>query len=162
MDVKQSTFLHVWEFSRHSKVNNPKALMFKIARNLACNELRRRKRFDAAFVTTSDYSENEIEQATCSTTPSPEQITSLRDDIQRVFKVINDLPERPKQTIIMHRMHGLSYKAIAQKLDVSQSSVEKYMIEALKRMRKCLAQDHDQGSPITPFQPDPGRQRKIS
>ncbi len=162
MDVKQSAFLHVWEFSKHSKINNPKALMFKIARNLAYNEIRRRKRFDASFVTTSDYSEYEIEHATYSTTPSPEQITSLRDDIQRVFEEIDTLPERPKQTLIMHRIHGKSYKEIAQILSVSESSVEKYMIEALKRLRKCLTPDQDQEATIVYFQPAPGRQRKVS
>jgi len=139
LDVKQSAFMHVWEFSSHTKIDNPKALMFKIARNLAYNEIRRRKRFDAAFVTTSDYSENEIEQVSCSATPSPEQMTSLRDDIQRVLKKINTLPERQKQAIIMHRLQGKSYKKIAQELRVSESSVEKYMIFALKTIRLTLS-----------------------
>jgi len=143
LDVKQSAFLRVWEFSSHTIVNNPKALMFKIARNLAYNEIRRRKRFDAAFVTTSDYSETEIEQVICAQSVSPEKITSLRNDVQRVFKEINALPERPKQAIIMHRMQGMSYKEIAQELGVSESSVEKYMIEALKRLRNCLHSDQD-------------------
>ncbi len=132
MDVKQSVFLHVLEFAARTKINNPKAFMFKVARNLAYSEMRRRIRHDSAFITTGDYSLDEISQEPQSTAPSPEQSTSIKDEIGNLFRIINTLPKRQRQTIMMHRVDGLSYKEIAQKLDVSVSSVEKYMSHALK------------------------------
>lgn len=137
-DVKQSMFVHVLEYAKKKKIENPKALMFKIARNLAVNELRRRKRSNAIFVVTSDYSPTDITQTIPSSAPTPEEATSLKNDVHRVMEAINDLPEGQKQAVILSRMHGDNYRTIAHKLGVSESSVEKYMIKALKTIRARL------------------------
>ncbi|MEM9619260.1 MAG: sigma-70 family RNA polymerase sigma factor [Pseudomonadota bacterium] len=137
-DLKQSVFVQVLEYAREQEIDNPKALMFKIARNLAVNELRRRKRFEAVFVPTDDYDSPLIAQKIASETPTPEETTSSREDMRRFTDALNSLPPRQRQAMILSRMHGCTYRTIAQKLGVSESSVEKYMVKALKTLREKL------------------------
>ncbi len=137
-DVAQNVFLRVWAFSETEKIDNPRALIFKTASNLALNELKRRNRFERRHVSAADPIENDPLKHVASLAPSPETETSIREDVTLTLAAIRDLPERPRRAFVMNRFDGLSYKEIARALQVSESSVEKYMIEALKILREKL------------------------
>lgn len=139
VDLKQSVFVLVLEYSRENHIDNPKALMFKIARNLAVNEMRRRKRHNQTFVCSGGF-ENSTpdEELVPSHAPTPEETTASRQNLRRLANAINLLPERQKQTVMLSRLKGYTYKQIAKEFGVSQSSVEKYMINALKTLRAEL------------------------
>lgn len=137
-DVKQSVFVRVLEYSLQNQIENPKALMFRIARNLAVNEIRRRKRFGATFVQTDDYSSTLQDRGTPSDTPTPEEEVTVRNEMDLLSEEINRLPQRQKLTFILNRVHGLKYRDIALRLNVSESSVEKYMMKTLKTLREAL------------------------
>ena len=70
-DVVQSVFLRVWAFAENSVVDNPRALLFKTAGNLALNELKRRNRFTSRHVEPGASSENDPLHNVASTSPSP-------------------------------------------------------------------------------------------
>ena len=46
---------------------------------------------------------------------------------------------------MLHRNSGMSYRDIAHELDVSVSSVEKYILQALKQCRRALATYTEEG-----------------
>ena len=50
----------------------------------------------------------------------------------------------------MHRNTGMSYSDIAGELGVSVSSIEKYILQALKHCRLALAQYYDEEPPRGP------------
>ncbi|MHA7871871.1 MAG: RNA polymerase sigma factor [Hyphococcus sp.] len=134
-DIKQAAIVKVLEYAADNAIDNPKALIFRIARNLAINELRRRKRFNATFVNTSDYSEEDSIAAISADTPDPEQTISYKNELGRLVNAIQNLPDKQKKTVILGRIHGLENRKIAETLEVSESSVEKYMRVALKTIR---------------------------
>ena len=70
---------------------------------------------------------------------SPEQIVSSREKLARIMRVVDALPEKCRQAFLLHRHSGLSYTQIAAEMGVSVSSVEKYILEALKHCRQKLA-----------------------
>jgi len=49
------------------------------------------------------------------------------------------MPFKVKQAFLLHRQSGLPYSAIAEQMQVSVSSVEKYILQALKQCRETLA-----------------------
>ena len=57
----------------------------------------------------------------------------------RIYAAIDELPLKCRQAFLLHRNSGLSYSDIALELDVSVSSVEKYILQALKHCRAALA-----------------------
>ncbi len=137
-DVAQSVFLRVWVYAATDIVNNPRALIFKTAGNLAVNEMKRRKKFDRKHVATTDRDGQSTLQNIAAPGPTPEKDACLKEDVREMLEAIEALPEKPKRAFTMNRFDGLNYREIAKRMKVSESSVEKYMIDALKRLRQTL------------------------
>jgi len=150
-DVVQSVFLRVWAFAENGVIENPRALLFKTASNLALNEMKRRNRYTRRHVEPAASSENDALHNVASLSPSPEKQASLREDVSITMAAINDLPDRPRRAFVMNRFDGLSYKQIAVLMNVSESSVEKYMIEALKKLRASIVEAAHSKTKIVKF-----------
>lgn len=58
---------------------------------------------------------------------------------QKIREAIDQLPVERKKVFIMSRYEGLKYKEIAEKLNISVSTVENQMVKALKYLRNELA-----------------------
>lgn len=159
-DVAQSVFMRVWAFAETARVDNPRALIFKAAGNLALNEIKRRNRFYRRHVTPSEFAEDDALHNVASSGPSPEKHASLREDVTLILNAIHALPERPRQAFMMNRFDGLSYREIAKSMGVSESSIEKYMIEALKKLRSVMNAERTKGEKIVTFPSAPDRRRK--
>jgi RNA polymerase sigma-70 factor (ECF subfamily) len=139
-DVAQSTFIRVWSYASENEVSSPKSLIFKTAARLALNEIRRRNRFSKRNVFTNDLMENEenLPSNADHAGPSPEENAVLKQEAALTLSTIESLPPKIRLAFKLHRFDGLSYQQIADRMNVSKSSVEKYMIEALKSLREKL------------------------
>jgi RNA polymerase sigma-70 factor (ECF subfamily) len=60
----------------------------------------------------------------------------LVESLVRIDAMLDGLPSKARSAFLLSRLDGLGYAEIAQRLDVSLSSVEKYMATAI---RHCLA-----------------------
>lgn len=69
---------------------------------------------------------------------TPEELVAARQQLGLIYRAIEDLPLRCRQALMLHRVRGLSYAEIARDMGVSVSSVEKYILEALKHCREHL------------------------
>jgi RNA polymerase sigma-19 factor, ECF subfamily len=142
-DIAQSAYLRIWRYAEHNEIDNPQALIFKTAANLAANEFRarHRMRFIERMTPRSDEDDdhNKIENLACDT-PSPEQITVARQDLKTGIAAIKRLPDRVRHAFVLSRFENKNYREIAADMNVSESSVEKYIITALKLLRDALEQ----------------------
>ncbi|MFC2950711.1 RNA polymerase sigma factor [Marinicaulis aureus] len=137
-DVTQSTFLNLWNYGDTASIDSAKALIFRTASNLAYNELRRRGRYQKKYLCRDDQmNENWISDLE-SPEASPEEQLCSREEAARVIEAIDRLPVKYRRAFKLHRFEECSYRDIAQRMGVSESSVEKYMIEALKRLREVI------------------------
>lgn len=135
-DIAQDAYLRVWRFAHESEIADPKALIFKAAANLAANEFKARRRFRATHVDVSGPTMANHMEAIPAEAPSPERAECARQDWEACRKAIAALPEKARRAFILSRFEELTYREIAQRLSVSESSVEKYIILALKSLRK--------------------------
>jgi RNA polymerase sigma-70 factor (ECF subfamily) len=53
---------------------------------------------------------------------------------------LSDLPPQRRKVFLLHRNEHLSYKEIAQKLDISPKTVENHIGAALKQLRVAMLQ----------------------
>jgi RNA polymerase sigma-70 factor (ECF subfamily) len=134
-DVAQCTFLNIWKLAQKRSVESPKALIFKTAANLAANELRRRRRLNSRISSKDAFKIDEIHDIN---TKGPEELMATRQEARAIMLAINRLPEKPRQAFTLHRFDGLNYQQIAASMHVSESSVEKYIMEALRILRGVL------------------------
>lgn len=141
MDIAQDVYLRVWRYAHKSRIENPQALLFKTAANLAANEFRARQRHRANYVSNTRNDESEAVDNVPSQLPTPEEASCVRSDVALSFSTIEGLPDKIKRAFVMSRFQEMSYDEIASALNVSVSSVEKYMITALKALRKAVGDD---------------------
>ena len=136
-DIVQAAFVKVWNYGKTQPINHPKALFFKAARNLARDELRRRSRLRDQNIFVDDPEETPAFNDLPSQEKTPEEMVLLRQEANDILQAIERLPLKNRRALKQHRFQGLTYLEISKKMDVSQSSVEKYIIEALKQLRLC-------------------------
>ena len=63
-----------------------------------------------------------------------------KETLSFIYQALSDLPQNQRQAFILNRAKGMTYSEIAAQMGVSVSSVEKYILEALKHLRGALAQ----------------------
>lgn len=143
-DVAQSAYLRVWRHAETSQIDNPQALIFKAAANLAANEFRARKRRRAVRIETTAADEARLSEVPGSR-PSPESELESKQLLAASVAVIEALPPQVRRAFILSRFEGKNYRDIARAMGVSESSVEKYIIQALRVLRMNL--EESEGEP---------------
>jgi RNA polymerase sigma-70 factor (ECF subfamily) len=58
---------------------------------------------------------------------------------QQIDQAIDQLPERCRLVFLLSRYEDLTYREIAEKLDIKEKTVENQIVKALKLLRKYLA-----------------------
>ena len=135
-EVAQETFIRLYRLEHPDRLENARAFMFQVASNLAVDQLRRRT-LHFRFLKTETVDAEEALNSSGDAS-SPEQIISSREQLERIYQAVDRLPEKCRQAFLLHRTSGLSYSDIALELGVSVSSVEKYILQALKECRREL------------------------
>ena len=144
-EVAQEAFLRMYRLREPEKLDNARAFLFQVASNLAIDHLRRRS-LHYRFLKSEKIQSPEGEATDSNAgAASPEQIISARERLALIYQAIDGLPIRCRQAFMLHRNSGLSYSDIARELDVSVSSVEKYIVQALKACRRAIASDAEEG-----------------
>lgn len=127
-DIVQELFLHLWNNRKKIVIaENVSAYLYKMAKNLTLNHIRSATNYkdllDCQEQYTGYYEENQLE--------SDEFRIALYDCIDQV-------PDRSKQVLILHRVQGLKQKEIAEKLDISVKTIKNQIWASLQRLKKCL------------------------
>ena len=142
-DFTQETFIRLYRLEHPDQLDNARAFLFQVASNLAVDQLRRRSLHFRFLKSESAEMGDGMEGS--GDTASPEQIVSSREKLDRIYQAVDRLPEKCRQAFLLHRTSGLSYSDIALELGVSVSSVEKYILQALKECRQELARYSEEG-----------------
>ena len=66
--------------------------------------------------------------------------TSLRD--ARIWRAIDELPERCREIFLLSKRDGLSNDEIAEELDLSVKTVKNQITKAYSRLREALSPKH--------------------
>ena len=65
---------------------------------------------------------------------SPERILIGAEALDRIMTVLQSLPPRTSEAFILHRFEEMTYDAIARRMGISKSGVEKLIMRALDRL----------------------------
>ena len=134
-ELVQSVFLKLWENQQSLKKETSfKSYLFTIAYNEICNLFRRRK-YQKKFVVEKMTEIQEAYEVT-------ENKIDYKSVLQQVEIIIAKLPEKQKITFVKSRLEGKSTKEIASELGLSPGTVDNYISEALKFIRKNLKGKH--------------------
>jgi RNA polymerase sigma factor (sigma-70 family) len=88
--------------------------------------------------------------------PSPERSVIDRDELHRLAGVIASLPGKVRDVFMLRRVHGLSQHEVAERLRLSESTVEKHMARGFLLLLKLY-----EYSGNAPLHPSSSRSRKL-
>jgi len=131
------------------EVTHGRAYLFTIARNLVIDQARRDK-----VVSFETISEVELLR---SSLDSEAQLCA-RDELRRVQRILDDLPDQCRRVFIARRIHEKSMADIAGQMGLSVSTVEKHLGRAIRLFMAALAQQGN-GPIEQERRADPGRHR---
>ncbi|MFT5571264.1 MAG: RNA polymerase sigma factor (sigma-70 family) [Cryomorphaceae bacterium] len=132
-DILQETYINTYKSAQKQEINFPKAFMVKTALRLANRSivLARRMDCDESIEEHSDESRFAYDASTF--VSKTEQEVMNREDFGFLCEAMEELPRQCRKVFVMKKIYGLSQKEIAQKLDISESTVEKHVAKGLLR-----------------------------
>lgn len=126
-DVIQETFIKIWD-TRHSldPEKSFNAYLFSIARNFALKDLKQTLRNRIEIETLHDLADFD----------SIDDVLAASEREERLLKLIEQLPERPRTILKLKRFEGLTVEQISQRLGIKPKTVENHINTALSILRK--------------------------
>jgi RNA polymerase sigma-70 factor (family 1) len=130
-NLMQEVFLNLWE-NRHKveKDSSIKSYVFTITYNSAISVIRKKAR-ESEFIeylkTLQDINEEPVNTE-----------LEYNEIVNKLDEIIKELPQRQKEVYLLHKVEGLKYSEIAERLDISVNTIENHMSRALKTIREKL------------------------
>lgn len=150
-DILQESFIRVLDSDAKQQIKSPKGYLFVVSRNLVLKKLMQQSKIihtelDDALVEEDVDNSIEIE-------------LYQKIKFERFSKVLGSLPEKNRRAILLRKLYCLSHKEIAKKMNVSVSSVEKYIASGLTQCKQSLCdQGYEVNDPKLPEQLNPSRE----
>jgi len=124
-DLSHDTFLRLLNRGDPPGLREPRAYLLVIANRLLINRHRRRKVEEEALRQVAVLLERQERRG-------PAETVIARDLLAQVLLLLTEeLPEKPRRAFLMARVDGMSYREIARRLEVSESSVKQYLAKVL-------------------------------
>jgi RNA polymerase sigma-70 factor (ECF subfamily) len=130
-DITSDVFLKAWNYIALNKIDkskNLKALFYKIARNTIVDYYRSKKE-TSPLENLENTDLKDIKQ-------DPQALTEIKDDYERILKLLNNLKEEYKEIIILKHINELSWKEISQTLSKSKGSLRVLLHRATKALEE--------------------------
>jgi RNA polymerase sigma factor (sigma-70 family) len=128
-DVAQEAFLRAYAVEHSRPIEQPKSLLFRIAKHIALSQLTRKARQITGYI---EDMEDSVESEVIPKEDSAEEEVSARQILGVHCEAVAQLPPQCRQVYLLRKVHGLAHKEIAAQLAISVSTVEKHLIKAVE------------------------------
>lgn len=130
-DIVQDTFMHIWtNLSQINPEKNLKTYLFTMVKNKSLNHIRHNQIVEDSHSYLSLHITNNN---------SPDIEFNDIELAKLITSAISKLPERCRLIFTMNRFDNLTYKEIAEILEISVKTVETQMSRALKSLKENLS-----------------------
>jgi RNA polymerase sigma-70 factor (family 1) len=130
-DIVQTLFIQLFEKNNLNTVDNIEGYLLRSIRFKCIDHIRKVKRLVSLPIT--EITEDSVN--------IPHEITE--EEIEPLFHYYAaKLPTRIREVFLLSRVSKLTYKEIAEELNITQKTVENQMGSALKKLRTILRDEH--------------------
>ncbi|GHU72904.1 DNA-directed RNA polymerase sigma-70 factor [Bacteroidia bacterium] len=130
-DILQESFMKIWEKKDALKAISVTSLLFAVVRNGCLDYLKHSAIVEQHQIEYSANTEGEEKLYYADFTFEAEYGTLYHELEEQIHQVIDGLPARCKEVFLLSRFDGLTYKEIAEKLQISVKAVESHISKAL-------------------------------
>ncbi|GJL49058.1 MAG: RNA polymerase sigma factor [Nitrospirales bacterium] len=132
LDATQETFLRVLSQKSSHPIDNPRAFLYKTARNLTIDMFRREQKHTHVSLESDDI------QSALTVEPDQEQRVEGKERLHRLYLAIQELPPKCRHVFLLHKFQERSQMEIAIQLGISKNMVEKHVMKALAHCKRWL------------------------
>lgn len=131
-DILQETFIRSLEASGRMRIRHPKAFMLRTATNLALNHVA------LAEQRLTESMEDSGDSAVYPQSGTPAELAEVGERFRSFCRAVKELPAQCRHVFILKKVYGLSQREIAQRLGISESTVEKHIAKGLLLCRQQM------------------------
>ncbi|WP_447968709.1 RNA polymerase sigma factor [Nitrospira sp. M1] len=131
-DLMQETYIRLQRIEHPHLIMDVRTYMFRIAANLATDHLRAQRRRAELIDQGADFLAIEDPRST------PERILLAKEELKIVEAALQDLSPLCRKILTLNRLEGLKHSAIAERLGISRSAVEKNIAKAMLHFRRRI------------------------
>lgn len=131
-EIIADLFMKVWDNRKETNILNIKNYLFVSARNQSLNYKEKKK---APVDSIESFN---LEQYLFSDQETPFRILSGRESYQKIILMIDKLPQRQREVLLMSRFDHLDKHKIAELLGISVRTVETTLYQSIKQLRELL------------------------
>lgn len=129
-DVVQEVLIKLWHKREElPSINNLEAWSIRLTRNLSVDKLRTKRHKTESL---------DSHLNTGSASRNPAELTESKDTLKRIHQLIQTLPENQKLVLQLRDIEELSYKEIAELLDMSMNQVKVNLFRGRQSLKSVL------------------------
>lgn len=127
-EVIQESYLRVWKAQAVEPIQSARAFLFRVARNVALDWIRRRRPLildplgESAALDVVDGR------------PGPAEVVATQEKIQLLAEALDTLPSRCREIVIFCKLQGQSYREAAIHFGVSEKTVAEHVYRGVQRL----------------------------
>ncbi|MBY0122547.1 RNA polymerase sigma factor SigX [Bacillus sp. S/N-304-OC-R1] len=131
-DLVQEVYIRVLKsYEKFEGKSSEKTWLFSIARNVAIDSFRKQKGWKQRLLEKFDWTTQQVKD----NDPLPEEITIQNEEIQYIYKCLDQCTLDQRMVIIMRYIHELSISEAAEALGWTESKVKTTQHRALKILK---------------------------
>lgn len=134
-DITQDAYMRFSAAMAEEWRGNPVGYLFRIVRNLALDS-RRRSQFERTLFS---HNVDDIAAVIPAEKTAPEQQVMARCELEQLRAALDELPERTRTAVEMHRLGGYKLREIADHLNISVSMAQYLVKEGIKHCLRRLS-----------------------
>jgi RNA polymerase sigma-70 factor (ECF subfamily) len=125
-DLRQEVYVRVYEAAGKARPLLPKSFLFTTARHLMTDRVRRSRVVSIETMGDLEPTNVLVDEV------SPERWCGGRQVLKRLSEAFDRLPDRCREVIWLRRVEELPQKEVAQRLGISEKTVEKHMAKGVR------------------------------
>lgn len=133
-DIVQDLYLKIQASAPPGDLQSPEAYLYRMGSNVMLDRIKQQRRQDnreqrwGRETSVIDGGEPVVDE------PAAEDAITSRQRLAKLVAAVENLPPQVATAFRLQKFEGLSHKEVADRLGVSRSAVEKYLMSALKAL----------------------------
>ncbi len=127
-DIRQDAYVRVYEAASDSRPVSPKAFLFATARNLMADRIRRDRVVSIEVMGDLESLNVSMDE------PEPPEKAGVWQELKLLALAFDALPPRCREVVWLNKVEELTYQQVAERLGVTQKTVEKQMTKGVRRL----------------------------
>ena len=131
-DLLHDTFMIAYKSETKTTIQSPKGYLFVVARNLLSKKLARENRLMMKSIDEVDFDYLQTPEAPA------DRAVHYKVQMETLIRCVELLPDQCRRVFVYKKLHGLSQKQIAAKMQISTSTVERHITIALVKLKALM------------------------